>query len=85
MIFHLLFKACYHVEVFNVCDEILIVNLEFFHHTAFTIWTNGSSAVFCDSVFVSLTLNSFETKYFIRPDMLYILSLVMYEGFMGFK
>ena len=42
MIFHLLFKACCHIEVFNVCDEILLVNLEFFHRTAFTIWTNGS-------------------------------------------
>jgi len=42
MIFHQLLKACCHIEVFNVCDEILVVNLECFHHTAFTMWTNGS-------------------------------------------
>jgi hypothetical protein len=42
MIFHLPFKACCYREVFNVCDEILTVNLECFHHTAFTTWTNGS-------------------------------------------
>jgi len=42
MIFHLLFGVCCHVEEFNVCDEVLMVNLECFHHTTFTIWSNGS-------------------------------------------
>jgi hypothetical protein len=38
MIFHLLFKACCRIEVFNVCDEIFMVNLI----TALTILTSGS-------------------------------------------
>jgi hypothetical protein len=85
MIFRLLFKACCRIEVFNVCDEILMVNLKCFHHNSIHHFDKWKYAVFCDSIIVSLTLNGFETKYFIRPDMLYILSLVIYEGFMGFK
>ena len=42
MMFHLLFKACCGVEVFNVFDVILMVNLERFRHTSVTIWANGS-------------------------------------------
>jgi hypothetical protein len=42
MIFHLLLKACCDIEVFNICDVILMVNLECFRRTVLTFWTNGS-------------------------------------------